>query len=423
MDHEPTSILLVDDHPENLFSLKAMLAFPAHRLVTASSGEEAVGLLLLRQDFALILLDVAMPAMDGFEVARRLQQTERTRHIPIIFVTAVANDAQQLSEGYSVGAVDYLVKPLDVAIVRRKVGVFVDLYRQRQDAAATTEAKRQDCELRLAQLRIVSNQRYRKLAERIDFITGWSAMPETIRLSSVSGRARRRLGYTSAEFVAPDFWLRRVHAGDRERILAVFRQAIRDRTDQECVHRFLTADGEELWLRTSVTVEPAVGGGADEVEGISVDITDAKRAAEAGRDALLKQLDDANQRLLDLASDLDEAMVWEVDAATMQFSFVSRGGETVTGFPCAEWKGAHEFWSAHLPAEDWATLEAAFGRSRFQATEERCEHRFIRRDGAVRWLRTTIHFRTSGERARFHGVTLDITAGGAESRAAARPAT
>src|SRR5262245_39482395 len=113
---EPISILLVDDRPENLFALKAMLASGSHRLVTASSGAEALALLLLRQDFALILLDVLMPEMDGFEVASRIKQSERTKHIPIVFVTAVANDASQVAKGYSVGAVDYLIKPLDVAI-------------------------------------------------------------------------------------------------------------------------------------------------------------------------------------------------------------------------------------------------------------------------------------------------------------------
>src|SRR5262245_28121503 len=114
------SILLVDDRPENLIALKAILASPDYHLVTASSGEEALALLLLRRDFALILLDVAMPTMDGFEVAYRIRQSERTRHIPIMFVTAIATDERQISKGYSAGAVDYLVKPLDLAIVRRK---------------------------------------------------------------------------------------------------------------------------------------------------------------------------------------------------------------------------------------------------------------------------------------------------------------
>src|SRR5262249_12312175 len=156
---------------ENLLALKAILTSRDHRLVTASSGEEALALLNLREDFALILLDVWMPRMDGFEVAYRIKQDERTRHIPIVFVTAVATDANLISKGYSVGAVDYLIKPLDVAIVRMKVGVFVDLYRQRRkaqrEARVLSEARRHDSELRLEELRVASDQRYGRLVDGI----------------------------------------------------------------------------------------------------------------------------------------------------------------------------------------------------------------------------------------------------------------
>jgi PAS domain S-box-containing protein len=408
---EPASILLVDDRPENLFALKAMLTSRDNHLVTASSGEEALALLLLREDFALIVLDVWMPTMDGFAVAYRIKQSERTRHIPIIFVTAVATDASQVAKGYSVGAVDYLIKPLDVAIVRAKVGVFVDLYRQRQkaklDVAALSEARRQDDQRRLEELRVASDKRYRRLVEGIDRIIGWSAEAGTLRLSFVSRRAQRLFGCTPMDFVAPDFWARHIHPDDRASVLGMFREAVLEETDKECVHRFLAGDGRELWLRTSVSVEPAIDGGAAEIHGVSMDITDMKRA-EDERNVLAKRLDEARQRLLELANDLDEAIVWEVDAATMQFSFVSSRGETVTGFPRAEWKGSPEFWSAHMPTEDWATLQEAFRRSS-QALDERCEHRFIRRDRAVRRMRTIIHFRKSGQSARFQGVSLDVT--------------
>ena len=117
----------MDDRPENLVALKGMLALPGYHLVTASSGEEALKL-ALREDFAVILLDVVMPAMDGFEVARHLKRMERTSRVPIIFLTAMATDVRHIYKAYSVGAVDYLIKPLDKDIVRKKVAVFVDLY-------------------------------------------------------------------------------------------------------------------------------------------------------------------------------------------------------------------------------------------------------------------------------------------------------
>ena len=125
------SILLVDDRPENLLSLKAILERPDYRLVTARSGEEALSL-ALRQPFAVALIDIAMPGMDGLEVAVHMKELERSRDIPIIFITAFGDDPQEIHRAYSAGGADYLVKPLDTEIVRKKVAVFVELSRRRQ---------------------------------------------------------------------------------------------------------------------------------------------------------------------------------------------------------------------------------------------------------------------------------------------------
>jgi PAS domain S-box-containing protein len=168
-----------------------------------------------------------------------------------------------------------------------------------------------------------------------------------------------------------------------------------------------------------VSVEPPVGGGSAEVHGISVDITDLKRA-EAELEVVVKELEEARQRFLDLVNNLDEAIVWEADAATSRISFVSARGETITGFPIAEWKRDPEFWSAHMPTEDWAAMQEIFRKSRSRESDERCEHRFIRRDGVVRWMRTGIHFRRSGHDERFQGVSLDITAQREKGKRAAK---
>ncbi|MEA2451084.1 MAG: hypothetical protein QOG63_3016, partial [Thermoleophilaceae bacterium] len=121
------SVLLVDDQPENLLALEAVLKPLGLRTVRATSGEEALRK-LLHDDFAAILLDVQMPGMDGFETAGMIKMRERTQHIPIIFLTAIDKERQQVFRGYSVGAVDYLFKPFDPDVLRSKVGVFVDLY-------------------------------------------------------------------------------------------------------------------------------------------------------------------------------------------------------------------------------------------------------------------------------------------------------
>lgn len=128
------NILLVDDRAENLLALTAILERPEYRLVTATSGEEALKL-ALREQFSVALLDVSMPGMDGLEVAVHLKELERSRDIPIIFITAFGNDPEEIHRAYSAGGADYLVKPLDAEIVRKKVAVFVDLSRRRQSSA------------------------------------------------------------------------------------------------------------------------------------------------------------------------------------------------------------------------------------------------------------------------------------------------
>lgn len=125
---EKARILLVDDRPENLTALEAILSSLDQILVRASSGEEALKE-LLKDDFAVILLDVQMPGMDGFETASHIKRREKTKDVPIIFLT-VSHDPHHAFRGYASGAVDYLAKPFDPWVLRAKVSVFVDLYRK-----------------------------------------------------------------------------------------------------------------------------------------------------------------------------------------------------------------------------------------------------------------------------------------------------
>src|SRR5215212_5777964 len=135
---EQATILIVDDQEENLLALEAVLEPLGQRLVRAMSGEEALSR-LLREDFALILLDVQMPDMDGFQTATFVKQREKTQHIPIIFLTALSKELHHMFRGYSAGAVDYVVKPFDPMILRSKVQVFVDLYRKENALRASEE--------------------------------------------------------------------------------------------------------------------------------------------------------------------------------------------------------------------------------------------------------------------------------------------
>lgn len=149
----PPQILLVDDLPGNLVALKAVLQEQPATVLEARSGREALEILLV-EEIALAIVDVQMPEMDGFELAELMRGTERTREVPIIFVTAGLHDQARVFRGYESGGVDFLHKPLDARVLRSKVGVFLQLARQRQLLAEQVrELERVDAELREADRR------------------------------------------------------------------------------------------------------------------------------------------------------------------------------------------------------------------------------------------------------------------------------
>lgn len=125
------NILVVDDRWENLLVMESILENMECNIIKATSGNEALGL-MLEYDFALALLDVQMPGMDGFEVAELMRGMEKTRYIPIIFVTAISKEQRCIFKGYEIGAVDYLFKPIEPVILTSKVRVFMDIYKQKQ---------------------------------------------------------------------------------------------------------------------------------------------------------------------------------------------------------------------------------------------------------------------------------------------------
>ncbi len=128
---ERASILLVDDMEDNLVALEAVLGSLNEPLVRARSGEEAMKA-LLRQRFAVVLLDIRMPGMDGFETAANIKRLDQTKDVPIIFLTGTDSDAGYAFRGYATGAADYLTKPFDPWVLRAKVSVFLELHRKNQ---------------------------------------------------------------------------------------------------------------------------------------------------------------------------------------------------------------------------------------------------------------------------------------------------
>jgi serine phosphatase RsbU (regulator of sigma subunit)/DNA-binding response OmpR family regulator/anti-sigma regulatory factor (Ser/Thr protein kinase) len=139
-EEHPVGILLVDDHRENLSALRAVLEPLGERLVTADSGEQALRA-LLREEIAVILLDVRMAGLDGLQTARIIRARPRTRHIPIIFLTAQVSDVEEITLAYASGAVDYVIKPFEPEILRAKVSVFVELSRERGERVRQSRAR------------------------------------------------------------------------------------------------------------------------------------------------------------------------------------------------------------------------------------------------------------------------------------------
>lgn len=136
---EPVSVLIVDDVPQNLVAMEALLRRDGLRILCASSGNEALEL-LLEHDVALALLDVQMPEMDGFTLAELMRGSQRSRHVPIIFLTASPQDPVRSFKGYETGAVDFLYKPIEAQVILGKMGVFIELHQQKRLLKERNEA-------------------------------------------------------------------------------------------------------------------------------------------------------------------------------------------------------------------------------------------------------------------------------------------
>ena len=137
--NEPINILIVDDEPKNLTVLETILEDPGYRLVRAASAEEAL-LALVDGEFALLILDICMPGMTGFEMVHLIKGRKKTARVPIIYLTAYYNEDQHVLEGYATGAVDYLYKPVNPVILRSKVAIFAELYRKGRELSTTNQA-------------------------------------------------------------------------------------------------------------------------------------------------------------------------------------------------------------------------------------------------------------------------------------------
>ncbi|MCW6051678.1 response regulator [Lyngbya sp. CCAP 1446/10] len=264
------NVLLVDDRPENLVALEAILNSHSYNLVQANSGAEALRC-LLNDDFAVILLDVQMPGMDGFETATLIRSRDRSRSTPIIFVTAFSSNDTHVFKGYSLGAVDYLFKPLEPEILTSKVQVFVELFQK------TAEVKRQ-----ATQLAAVNNE-LSKSEER--FRTLCACSPLGIYLADVEGRCTymnprcQEISGLILDENLVSVWQRSVHPENRDRVVADWLGWIKE--GHEYSSEFRLVDNEDVrWIHVQSSPMFSDLGKLIGHVGTVRDITDRKQAEE-----------------------------------------------------------------------------------------------------------------------------------------------
>jgi len=253
---DTVDILLVDDRADGIVALEAILTEPEYNLVVARSGPEALGK-VLTHDFALILMDVQMPDMDGFETATLIKRREKSRDIPIIFVTAINKTEHYISEGYTVGAVDYVFKPFDAHILKSKVAIFVDLYKKNrlllEQSNTLREIDRRERVRALTELEIEGLRRYRNLADAIPQIVFRCAQTGVIDYFNQFWYL-----YTArtVEESAGFGWREMVHPKNLSEIDAKWVEAENDRTGFSCECRLRHASsGEYRWHLLRVVPE------------------------------------------------------------------------------------------------------------------------------------------------------------------------
>lgn len=270
------NILMVDDHPENLLALEATLKDMGHNLVQARSGSEALKR-VLEDEFAVILLDIQMPNMDGFEAANLIRQRERSHHTPIIFLTAENKAETQVFQGYSVGAVDYLFKPIVPEILRAKVAVFVDLFvkteQVRQQAVLLRRLDREAYKKEMSKLKVQKNRIF-DLSMDMICILGFDG-----RFKQLNPSWEENLGFKVEEFKGTLFfqWM---HPEDQDATRTVWAKLKNRGSSLSFETRCPCKDGSLKWLLWSFAAYPQ----EELVYAVVRDITQRKKEEDEIRD-------------------------------------------------------------------------------------------------------------------------------------------
>ncbi|NKE73244.1 ATP-binding protein [Candidatus Manganitrophus noduliformans] len=265
---EGMNILLVDDHPENLLALEAVLDVPEYRLVRAQSGMEALRL-LLKESFSLILLDVHMPGLNGYETAALIRERPKTRDIPIIFITAVNKSEEDVEKGYSVGAVDYIIKPFDPESLKAKVAILTGLHKKEELSRPAENLPLENTAL--------SPQPYRNLTHAIPQIV-WIAQPD----GAVDFFNQPWFNYTGLSFEQSEGWgwTKVIHPEDHPSAIDQWTEALRGEKEYQMECRLKRADGAYRWHLYRASPERDSQGRVLAWLGTATDVNDQKQGQE-----------------------------------------------------------------------------------------------------------------------------------------------
>jgi PAS domain S-box-containing protein len=303
---ERINILLVDDEPKNLTVLESVLNDPQYRLVRAESADKAL-LSLVSEEFALLVLDIQMPGMNGFELAQMIKQRKKTAGVPIIFLTAYYSEDQHVLEGYVTGAVDYLHKPINPAILRSKVAVFADLHRKTRELrrandvllAEITERRRAQDELRRlthdleqrvsertvelvqANASIIASEERLKLAQSAGGVGvwDWNIVTDETFWSETMWMIYGVESVAAAQ--VRECWRSLLHPDDRDRVEGLVAATLASLEDHfRAEFRISLPDGTTRWIESIARLHRDPNGAPLRMTGVNVDVTERKRAAD-----------------------------------------------------------------------------------------------------------------------------------------------
>ncbi|MCX7068592.1 MAG: PAS domain S-box protein [Methylococcales bacterium] len=408
-DDIPASILIVDDNPAKLTAMVAILKDMDIEIITATSGKEAV-CKLLDQDFALVLLNVNMPIMNGFETAEIIGSQSRSVPVPIIFITTETLTEMSLLKGYELGAVDYLFSPVLPQILRVKVKIFVDLYRlhkKNYHYAKVSFEKNEEITRHNLWL-YLSEERYRLLVDGVKDCANLM-LDENGCVMTWNQSAERLNGYTADEIIGQYFSIfyppDAVAAGKLEAELA---EALAQGQAEDEGWR-VRKDGSQFWAHVLIT---SLYNNQDELQGFSKitrDFTERKRTTDEleQRTATLV----ATQQRLDFLLKSTPVILYSAEAhGDYAVTFSSENVSDQLGWQAREFTDKADFWVSHIHPDDRNQALIELGRL-FKHDAGFFEYRFQHQDGSWRWIHDGCKLvrDADGQPQEMVGYWIDIT--------------